>query len=265
MLILINNKFIPEKNTTVPINEGILYGYGIFETLRTYEDKKFFKAEEHINRLFASAKKIGLKIKYDKKQMLEMLKKIAKKSPRKKQRIKIIAIPKKIIIISQRLKNDKKIYNGVKCISVACPRPFPEIKSISYLPSLLSHKKAEGKGCFDAILIDDKGEIYEGAYSNIFWFENGTLCTRKNKILPGVTRKTILEISPFKTKFKTINIKELYKKKEVFITSSVRGIVPVTKIDNKKIGDGLPGKNTEELIQVFMRVLHSEKVPKFKL
>jgi len=236
MLILINNKSVSKKNATIPINPDILRGYGIFETLRTYEDRKFFKAKDHIDRLFSSAKKIGLEIKYNTKQILEMLEKIAKKSPYKKQRIKIVAIPGKIIISSGRLKNEKEIYKGVKCLSVVCERSLPEIKSISYLPSLFSHKKAEQEGCFDAILIDDKGEVYEGAYSNIFWFENDVLCTRKDKILPGITRKTILEISPFKTKFKTINIKNLYKSKEVLITSSIRGIVPVIKIDNKKIG-----------------------------
>jgi len=247
-LILINNKFKTKQQAKLPITSDILRGYGLFETLRTYEHDKFFKAEDHLSRLFNSAKKIGLPIKYSKSEILKMLKKIAKKSPYKNQRIKIVAIPNKIIITSTQLKTNQKIYNGVKCMSVKITRSLPEIKSISYLPSLLAHKKAEKRGYFDAILIDDQGEVYEGAYSNIFWFENDTLCTRKDKILPGIMRKTILEISPFKIKLKTINIKKLYTVKEVFLTTSTKGIVPIIQIDDKKINKGIIGKNTKKLM-----------------
>jgi branched-chain amino acid aminotransferase len=253
--ILINNKFVLQKNATIPITSEILRGYGIFETLRTYKDKKILHAKDHLNRLFTSAKKIDLEIKYNQKEILQMLKKITQKSPHQKQRIKIIAIPKKIIILSNKLKNKKAIYQGVKCLSIICERALPEIKSISYLPSLISHQKAEQKGCFDAILLNEKGEVYEGSYSNLFWFEKNVLCTRKDKILPGITRKIILKISPFKIKFKIIKINDLYEKKEIFITSSTKGIVPVIQIDHKKIGNGLPGRNTKKLIQEFLNYL----------
>ena len=83
-------------------------------------------------------------------------------------------------------------------MSTQATRSLPEVKSISYIASYLSHKRAEKKGYFDAILIDKNEEIYEGAYSNLFWFEKDTLCTRKDEILLGITRDTIFRISPFK-------------------------------------------------------------------
>ena len=258
MLLMINNKFISRENATLPINQDILLGFGIFETVRTYRDRKFFKLEDHLDRLLTSAKKIGLDIKYNKKELLGMFRKIAKKSPYKEQRIKMVAIPGKIMVISIKLKKGKSIYQGINCLSIICQRSLPEIKSISHLPSLFSHNKAEQEGYFEAILTDEKGEVYEGSYCNIFWFEGDVLCTRKDKVLQGNTRKAVLEISPFKIKFKTISIKDLYKMKEVFTTSSILEIVPVIKIDNRKIGNGLPGKNTEKLTQAFLSCIESE-------
>lgn len=249
--ILINNKFVAEKDAKVSILGSLGRGYGVFETLRTNKEKKILQTKEHIDRLFSSAKKIDLKIKYNKTQLIKMLEKVTKKSSRKIQRIKIMAIEEGIIIFSVPLKIDKKIYEGVSCISVECRRSLPEVKSISYLPSFLSHEKAIKKGCYDAILIDEKDEVYEGAYSNIFWFEGDILCTREKDILPGITRQTILKKSPFKTKFAKITLKNLLKKSEIFLTTSVAGIVPVTKIDNKKIGNGKVGEKTKKMMLIF--------------
>lgn len=250
-VILINNKYTKEKDATVSLLSSINRGYGLFETLRTFENKKIFRANDHIRRMTEAAKKINLEIKYSENNILKMLDKIVKKSPHKIQRIKILAIEKKFIIISTPLKINKKIQNGVACKSIKCTRSLPEIKSISYLPSFLSHEKAVKEGFFDAILIDEKNEVYEGAYSNIFWFEKNLLCTRKDKILPGITRKVILEISPFKVKFKNIKLSELKKKSEVFITTSINNIIPVIKIDKTVLNKGKPGENTKILIQKY--------------
>lgn len=256
-VILINNKFVSAKNAKISIlSDSFARGYGIFETLRTYGNKKLFKAENHIKRLCKGAKKIDLKIHYSKNQILQMLKKVIKKSPHKIQRLKIIAIGEGIIIISIPFKDDKNLYKfGISCKTIICNRAIPEVKSISYLPSFLSHQKAEKQGYYEAILIDKNGEVSEGAYSNIFWFEKNNLCTRKTEILEGITRDTIIKISPFPVKFKKIHLRDLIKKEEIFLTQSTRGIVPIVKIDNKKIGNGQPGEKTKILIEKFTNLI----------
>ena len=196
-------------------------------------------------------------MKYDEAKILNMLEKVIKKSPKKLQRIKIIATSKEIIIISQALKIDKTMYRGVSCMSIECQRALPEVKSISYLASYLSHEEAVKKGHFEAILTDEKGEVFEGAYSNLFWFEGKTLCTREDKILKGITRKAIIEISHYKVKFKTIKLSSLLKKKEIFITSSIKGVVPVTKLNKNKIGTGKPGQKTLEIMQKFKEIVET--------
>lgn len=245
-IILQNNKFV--KDAKVSIIGSVGRGYGVFETLRTYNNTPF-QAKEHIERLFKSAKQIDLKPKYDKKIIEEQLKKVCAKSLHKNQRVKIMALESQIIIISTQLKIDQKIYDGVSCKSIECNRSLPEVKSISYLSSYLSHEKAVKESHFDAILIDKNSEVYEGAYSNIFWFEKSILCTRKTEILEGITRATILKISPFKIKFKNIKLKDLKKADEVFLTSSINNIVPIIKIDKSKIGNGKAGEQTKNLIK----------------
>ncbi len=257
MTIMINGKLVAKKNAKIPVWSSFGRGYGIFETLRTYGDKKIFQAKEHIDRLFDSAKKIDLKLKYNKKQISQMLKVVTKKSTHKSQIIKIMAIEDYLIMISNPLKLNKKIYEGIKCMSLQAVRSLPEVKSISYIASYLSHERAKKKGYFDAILTDKNQEVYEGAYSNLFWFEGRVLCTRKDEVLPGITRDTIFHISPFKIKFKKIKLSQLKKKKEVFLTTSVKGIVPIIQIDKTKIGNGSAGTNTKLLMKKFTNFVSS--------
>lgn len=247
-LILINNKFVKPSHAKISVlSEAFMYGYGVFETLRTF-DKKIIKANEHINRLLNSAKKIELKIKYKKSEILKMLLKITEKSPFKNQRIKITAIKEGIIITSKKLTINKSIYKGVSVKTVLLKRSMPEIKSISYLESYFAHQQAVKQGYFEAILTDEKDEIYEGSYSNIFWFRGDTLCTRKDHVLAGITAQTVIKNSPFKVKFKKITLKNLLKSHEIFLTQTTTGIVPITKINNQKIGTGKPGIRTEKLL-----------------
>ena len=143
-------------------------GHGVFETLRTHGNKKLFRVKDHLSRLFNSAKKIDLKIKYSKKEVLKMLQKVIKKSPHKIQRLKIIAIKEGIIISSVKTRIDPKIYKGVSLMTIQRMRQVPEVKSLSYISSFLSHEEAVKKGYFEALLIDKNKEVYEGAYSNMF-------------------------------------------------------------------------------------------------
>jgi len=251
MLILFNNKFIAPEKSKIPIlSESFMYGYGVFETLRTY-NKKPFKTKEHIDRLYKSAKIINLKIKEKKSDIEKMVNKISKKSTHKNQRIKIIAIKEGIFLVSIKLTITPDIYKGVSCKAVKCTRHLPKAKTLSYLDSYLSHTKAEKNGYFEALLVNDNQEILEGAYSNIFWFEKNSLCTPEKNVLEGITRQTIIDISPYKIKFKTIKLKDLLKKSEIFLTQTTTGIIPITKINNKLLNSGNPGTKTLELMERF--------------
>ncbi len=252
MKILFNNEFINKNEAKVSmLSESFMYGFGSFETIRTYK-KVPFKIDEHIGRLEKSSKRIGLKLNHDSKEIKIMINKVVQKSNKDNQRIKVIHIKEGILITSIELEENQEVIDrGVSCKSVNCIRSYPEVKSISYLNSYLSHNEAVKADSYDAILIDKTGEVYEGAYSNIFWFEEDKLCTRKNDVLEGITRNIIIEISPFPIEYKTINIKELKKQNEVFLTQTTKGIVPITEIDKTAINNKKVGEKTKTLIEKY--------------
>lgn len=251
-LTLINNKLTKEKDAKVSIfSNAFQRGHGVFETLRTYKGKKFFKLDSHLKRLFKSAKAVGIDPKYSKEEIKEQLDKITKESKNELQRIKVILIEGQCIITSHKLTSNKEKENGVSAMSIQCNRSLPEVKSTSYLASYLSHEIARKQGCYDAILIDENEEVYEGAYSNVFWVKKGKIYTREKEVLKGITRETIIKDIEPKTSFKNIKLNELLKADEIFLTQSVSGITPVIKVNNSPIGDGTVGEKTKAIIQKF--------------
>lgn len=262
MKIILNNKFVSENKATVSItSESFMYGFGVFETLRTYCDLDktkimVFKAKEHIDRLFCSAEMIGLKIDYSKDEIIGMLNKLISSADCIDQRIKITAFKKGLSLTSTPLSVDNSVYSGVSLKTVECDRYMPKAKTISYLSSYLSHKKATDLGYFEALLVDKNNQITEGAYSNIFWFEGDILCTRKDGVLEGITRQTVLDISPFEVRYSDITVEELINKTDIFITQTTTGVVPVTKIDDRKISEeGKIGENTKKIMSCFEKYI----------
>jgi branched-subunit amino acid aminotransferase/4-amino-4-deoxychorismate lyase len=253
MLILINDQWMSKNEANINIfSESVMYGFGLFETLRTYREKRIPFLDKHISRLIKSAFEIELSVKYSADQIKNMVKKIVYKSEFELQRIRIMLIENKVIISSEELIIDKKIYNGVKINTVHLTRSLPHLKSNSYLECYLSYIKATQLGYFEALLLDEAEHIYEGSRSNIFWFEDKILCTRYDKVLPGIMRDFIINSSPFQICYKQIELKTLLKKNEMFLTNSIVGIVPIIKIDKNMIGSGRCGILTKRLMNEYL-------------
>ncbi len=256
MQVMINNRMVEEKEAMVNIfSDAVMYGAGVFETMRTTINRKIFGLENHLERLFSSAEKIELSLRYSREEVGQMVKTIVAASNHDLQRLKIVVTPDDCIVISSKLEPDSSTLNGVKVMSVVQQRSLPSVKSLSYLECYLSYQKARKKGYFEAILTNEAGNVYEGSRSNLFWFIDGILYTRKGDVLPGITRKTILEISPFPVEYNTITLDELKKADEVFQTGSISGIVPIIQIDKTIIGESTPGARTKELMRIYEKLL----------
>jgi branched-chain amino acid aminotransferase len=248
---LFNGQFIEPNSPILPMESlAFMYGFGVFETLRTY-DGQIFRASEHMDRLFGSAEKISFEVPEKRDQILVWLESVRAKSGLAEQRMKVVAILEGIWISSIPLGNDPKVFEGVSMKSVNAERLFPEAKTLAYLDSYLAHQKAQKEGFYEALLVDHLGEVREGAYSNFFWFEGDSLCTRKNGVLPGITRDEVLKISPYEIQYKNISLKDLKKCDEAFLTQTSKGIVPVIQIDETVLNDGNVGKRTKDLMRLF--------------
>jgi len=252
MLILINDKWIEKDEAKVDLfSDALMFGFGVFETLRTYEGKKLFLLDEHIDRLTNSLQQIRLELNYSRNEIKKMVQKVVGESENDLQRIKIITIPEKLIVVSSKLEINQKVYQGASVMSIQGKRSLPHIKSTSYLDCYLGYQRAIEAGFNEAIFIDKHNYVLEGTRSNMFWFDDEMLCTRENDILPGIIRSFIIENSSFKFKYQNIKIDELKNKDEIFITNSVLGVVPVIKIDDKTVKNGKSGQRTNKLMNIF--------------
>jgi branched-chain amino acid aminotransferase len=278
MKIYINGKFYEKENARVSVfDHGLLYGDGVFEGIRSY-NRRVFKLNEHIDRLFESAQSIMLKIPLTKPELIKAVISTLKINKLDNAYIRLIVTrgegdlgldPRKcykgattIIIADKITLYPQKLYQeGLAIVTVPTVRNLPEalnpqIKSLNYLNNILAKIEAANAGCDEAIMLDSLGYVAECTGDNIFVVKNGHLYTPPQCMgtLRGITRDSILEIAR-KNKIAShehvITRHEVYISDECFLTGTAAEVIPVVKVDGRLIGDGKPGKLTGKLMNKF--------------
>jgi branched-subunit amino acid aminotransferase/4-amino-4-deoxychorismate lyase len=256
--VLINNVWTKMTQDELQVgSDGFAFEAGLYETMRTMDFKLIF-LRPHLNRLFSTALKIGLKIQYSFIEITDMLEKVIDNFPAPNQRIRILAVPDKLIVYTSHLNLDPIIYKGVSALTVEAQRNMPEVKTTNYHTCLSAAKKATVANCFDAILCDKDGNVFEGSKSNVFWVKTGKLTTRKKDVLPGTTRQMIIDKSPITVHYGKLKIRDVAGIDELLLTNSGSGVVPILKVDKNTIGDGTVGRITRELMDNYTGWLRDE-------
>lgn len=277
--IWLNGKFVRWKEAKVHLLSNALhYGSGVFEGIRFYETTKgpaVFRLKEHLERLFYSAEVIKIKIPFSKKDLLKAILDLIKINQLKEGYIRPIVfygygkmslnpLGAEINVgiaawpWSKYLKETAKVKIS-KFIRLH-PRSVISDAKVSgyYVNSILATLDAQLSGYDEAILLDYRGYIAEGAGENIFIVKDKVLLTPKlGSILPGITRKTVIEIAKdlkIKTKEKDIPVKELLNADEVFFTGTAAEITPVVQINNKLINKGKEGEITKRIREFFNEI-----------
>ncbi len=258
------------------MDRGFLYGDGVFESLRTYRRRPFL-LEEHLKRLLREAKQLKIRLPFSPSRLKLMVLKAVARSEFKECYIKIIVTrgearghgldfsnsigkPSVIVLVEELKEYPKSIFvDGWKAIISSVRRadvPSSRIKSLCYLDNAIAKTEARKAGADEAFMLDEKGHVVEGTVSNIFMVKLGTIYTppAEAPILRGITRDLVMKLakqSAIRLVEKMIDPKELYNCDECFITFSGAGIVPVTRIWNRKIGSGRCGPVTQKLIQLY--------------
>lgn len=253
MIISINGKITDEKEACIPVtSEAFLYGFAVFETVRTY-NKKVFRLDDHLARLYVSADIMGFKPKWDFKQTYAEVVRTLEESKRWKEvKMRVILSKDDLIVMIEKIqeKPSDMYLKGVKCVSFYGKRNLPHAKRLGDNFSYIAKQYAESCGAYESILVDDKTYVRECAYANIFWVNGGELYSTNKEILFGITRETVTDLAG-KCHFEGIKFKSLLNADEVFITQTTSGILPVTEINGQKIGDGRPGPVTRSLMKKF--------------
>lgn len=214
------------------LDEGILFGRGVFETILIKEKPIFLK--EHICRLNRGIEllELGDKIKED------FLDKEIEKLHLRNKALKVLVSSKNIILKERDIPYSKEDYkNGFKLkISKVIRNStshLVHIKSINYMDNLLENKKAKKEGYNEVIFLNEKGDLTEGSTSNIFLVKDNKLYTPKieSGLLNGIIRKYILKNTNCEEVKLTLN--DLINSDEVFITNSLLGIMKVISIEDK--------------------------------
>lgn len=260
MIISINGKITDEKKACIPVtSEAFLYGYAVLETIRTY-NKKVFRLDDHLARLYLSADIIGFKPKWDfKETYAEVVKALEHSKQWKEAKIRVILSKDDMIVMIEKIqeKPSDMYRSGVKCVSFHGKRNLPHAKKLADCFSYVAKKYAESCGAYESILVDEKTYVRECAYANIFWVNGGEVYSTNKEILFGITRETVVELAG-KCNFEGVLFKSLLHADEVFITQTTSGILPVTEINGQKIGNGSPGPVTRDLMKKYDALVWSK-------
>ncbi len=267
----INGRWVHPNEGTISINDvAVLRGYSAFESLRTY-DRRPFHLDEHLNRLYRSARMIELDIPYTREHIAGIIHEIIERNSYKHASIRILVTggetedgilpsgnPVLAVLITQLGERDmERFVKGYKVITSRLQRVSPEAKTTNYIEAVRSLKEAARRDAVDALFVNEQGHVLEGTRSNFFVFQDDTLITPRSGVLIGVTRNTVLELAQgiFTIDERPILFDELAHVDEAFITSSSKEIIPVIQIDDIIIGNGKPGPRTTALEQRFIKMV----------
>ncbi|MCP4722414.1 MAG: branched-chain amino acid aminotransferase [Desulfobacteraceae bacterium] len=270
----IDGKFVDDENALICAKDiTVLRGYGVFDFLITYNKRPFF-IEAHVARLENSAKQIGLALNHSNEEICNIVGQTIEKNPlHNESNIRIVytggisqdsVTPQGngilMVMVTAKLILPPWWYTkGVKIITLDIERFIPTSKSTNYLSAVFAQHKAHEKGAVEAIYRDRENRLLEGTTTNMFCFKGNKLITPPDDILPGITRKVVLNLTKdhYEHQLRHINADELNQMDEIFITASNKEIVPVIQVDDLVIGNGQPGEKTCEIMELFKNYTHA--------
>lgn len=277
MKVYISGKWVDEEDAVISVfDHGLLYGDGVFEGIRIYNSRVFL-LEEHIDRLYDSAKAIALEIPMAKSEMMEAVAETCRANGLAEGYIRLVVTrgkgslglnpylcsePEVIIIAAKIQLYPRELYeNGLKIVTVGTVRNHPEainprIKSLNYLNNVLAKIEAINAGCMECLMLNHKGEVAEASGDNVFAVRNGVIITPPSSCgaLEGLTRNKVIELAQeagLVVQERVMARYDLYVADEVFLTGTAAEIISVVEIDKRSIGSGEPGIITGKLADLY--------------
>ncbi len=238
---------------------------------------KVFRLKEHLDRLCDSAKAIWLEIPMTHDELAKAVNDTVHANAIKDGYVRLVVTrgagtlgldpnrcsnPQVIVIADYiTLYPDEFYENGLEIITVSTIRNHPaalspRIKSLNYLNNILAKIEGLQAGCVEALMLNHKGEVAECTGDNIFIVRRCELLTPPIEagILEGITRDTVIELAAdaeIRVREVPLTKHDVYTADECFLTGSAAEVVPVVKVDSRKIGDGKPGPVTRDLTKRF--------------
>jgi len=286
-LVYINGEFYDRENAKISVfDHGFLYGDGVFEGIRAYNGM-IFRLTEHVERLFDSAKVIGLIPGIQKKEMEDVIVKTCAKAGVRDGYIRPIISrgigdlglnpylckkPNIICIVDNISLYPQEDYeNGLKIITVATHRNYneslnPRVKSLNYLNNIMAKIEAVQSGVKEALLLNPLGYVAECTGDNLFIVRKGKIYTPsvQSGSLDGITAAAVAELA-VKRGFEVIpglmSRFDIWTSDECWLTGTAAEMIPVTSVDARLIGDGKVGPVYKQLLADFKHLTETTGTP----
>jgi len=285
--IYIDGQFYPESEAKVSVfDHGLLYGDGIFEGIRFYNGR-VFKLDEHLERLWDSARALMLTIPMTIKEMEAATLETIRKNGLRDGYIRLVVTrgkgnlglspdrcPKASVIIiaaTIQLYPPEAYERGMTIVTCATRRTAPAalspaVKSLNYLNNIMAKIEANMTGADEGLMLNEEGYVAECTGDNIFIVKRGEIYTPPVYAgsLRGITWQAVLDIAAelgLKVTVQQLTRYDLYTADEFFLTGTAAEVIAAVKLDNRIIGDGKPGPITNRIIARFRELTQSTGTP----
>ncbi len=287
MKIYINGRFVDQRAARISVfDHGLLYGDGVFEGIRAYGGRVFM-LEEHVERLYHSARAIALKIPISRRRMCEAVVETCRRNRIRNGYVRLVVTRgegtlglnpflckrAQVVIIAAgiRLYPEELYEKGLKLITVGTLRNVPEainpkIKSLNYLNNILAKIEALNAGVMEGIMLNVQGYVAEATGDNVFVVKGRRIITPPAwcGALEGITRGVVMQLAPqmgIEAAEDVLTRYDLYNADEVFLTGTAAEIIGVVEIDDRRIGTGKPGTVTRRLAAAFREYARTQGTP----
>src|SRR5213075_2764364 len=285
--IYIDGKFYSEANAKISVfDHGLLYGDGIFEGIRFYNGR-VFRLEEHLDRLWDSARSICLDIPISREEMTEALLETVRRNDLREGYIRQIVTrgvgnlglnptqckrPSVIIIATTIALYPKEVCErGLTVVTCATRRTAPAalnpaVKSLNYLNNVMARIEANLAGADEALMLNEAGNVAECTADNVFVIKKGQIFTPPISAgaLRGITRSVVFDVAAelgLKVIETDVTRHDVFIADECFLTGTAAEVIPVVKADGRTIGSGKPGSITMRIIERFREMTRETGTP----
>lgn len=272
MIVYLNGQFLPIEEARVPVlDRGFIFGDGVYELIPVYS-RHPFRLNEHLHRLQASLDGIRLTNPHPLAVWAELVRELIAKNPDEDQSLYLQitrgvaprdhAFPKNAVPTVFMMSNPLTTptvnlrASGVDAISAHDHRWLRcDLKAISLLPNVLLRQLAVDAGAAETVLFRDE-YLIEGAASNIFVVKDGVILAppKSHLMLPGITYDVVLELAAsydLPCQVREIAEAEVRAADELWMTSSTKEVLPITRLDGRPVGTGRPGPVFQRMYDLY--------------
>jgi branched-chain amino acid aminotransferase len=285
--IYIDGNFYDQAEAKISVfDHGLLYGDGVFEGIRFYNDR-VFRLDEHIDRLWDSARAVAIDVPMSKSELIAATLETIRQNELHDGYIRLIVTrgvgslglspdscrrPSIIIIAATIALYPEDLYHkGLTMVTCATRRTppaalSPRVKSLNYLSNILAKLEAQNAGAGEGLMLNEQGYVTECTGDNIFVVKKGEISTPplNSGILAGVTRAVVFELAEklhIRTVERDLIRHDIYTADECFLTGTAAEVIPAVQLDRRLIGNGQPGAVTLRLIESFRELTRATGTP----